>query len=203
MIRPVPGVSLPLTGTRSYLFQRSDTHQHRGIDLPARAGTPVFAAADGSVDVANVQWQQGFTGYGRVVVLRHPTGVWTLYAHLQDVLVAPGVSVRAGEQIGTVGRTEFASNDHTGWFAVGGEHLHFEVSPHAYPQESEAERLDPVAWLQGGGLGDGTPDPFVFPPVLGRALALTDPSESCSYWGRRSVSVLRGLLQGSCVDETY
>lgn len=150
MIIPIASAVLPTTGIRSFMFQRTDTHKHRGIDLPSPAGTPVRAAATGVVRYATHVWQQGFTGYGRVVVLEHKElGVWTLYAHLQDVLVNQGETVAAGTQIGTVGRTEFGADNHEGLFPEGGEHLHFEVSPRPYPQDAEAARMDPVAWLEG------------------------------------------------------
>jgi murein DD-endopeptidase MepM/ murein hydrolase activator NlpD len=169
MILPIANAVLPTTGVRSFRDQRSATHVHQGIDLPAREGTPVRAPDDGIVRFATHAWRQGFTGYGRVVVLQHEPRVWTLYAHLHDVLVQPGQFVGAGEQIGTVGRTQFSAPDHTSMFAESGAHLHFEVSPKPYPQDSEAERLDPVAWLRssgssGGSSGPGSPAPI--PEVL-------------------------------------
>ena len=129
------------------MFKRSPTHLHRGIDLPAPAGTHVLAAASGIVRVANHEWHQGFTGYGRVIVIEHPK-VWTLYAHLRDVDVTVGQRVDAGATIGTVGRTQFLGPDHNTMLEPGAEHLHFEVSPTPYPQEAEAARIDPVAWLK-------------------------------------------------------
>jgi murein DD-endopeptidase MepM/ murein hydrolase activator NlpD len=152
MALPIAAAMLPTRGIRSYLYQRSDTHKHRGIDLPARIGTPVFAADDGLVEHATDEWQSGFSGYGRVVVLRHggDNGPRSLYAHLDTVEVEPGEVVEEGERIGTVGVSKFSRADKTGSFTTSRAHLHFEVAPKRYPMGSEADRLDPVAWLLDG-----------------------------------------------------
>ena len=145
---PLASAKLPVLGTLAFGAQRSPTHVHRGIDLPRQEGTAVFAAADGVVEHASAVWEQGFSGYGGHVVLRHPDGTRTLYAHLSSVAVQPGSLVLAGERIGAVGKTAFTHDDHTA-LLTSGPHLHFEVSPRAYPQQSEADRLDPVEWLAG------------------------------------------------------
>lgn len=85
---------------------------HRGLDLAAPEGTPVRAAADGTVSRAG--WAGG---YGLLVELQHANGYTTRYAHLASVAVAPGALVRKGTILGTVGRTGLAT----------GPHLHFEV----------------------------------------------------------------------------
>lgn len=85
---------------------------HWGVDLACPMGTPVRAVGDGVVVFA------GRAGcYGRVIVLRHPGDVVTLYAHLSHVIVQRGRGVREGELIGTVGATG----------CVTGSHLHFEL----------------------------------------------------------------------------
>jgi hypothetical protein len=165
MMRPIDNATLPTEGLRSFGFQRSATHTHQGIDLPAREGVPVLAVAPGVVRHATHEWQQGFSGYGRVVVVEHPElGAWTLYAHLSEVLVAPGEVVSAGEMLGRVGRTAFTHEDHTAEFQTSGAHLHFEVSPRPYPQDSEAPRLNPVAWLEALEPAWEPSDPFVSAP---------------------------------------
>lgn len=147
---PLPGAVLPRSGIRSFEYQRSPTHVHNGIDIGGRFDSPVVAAAPGIVRFAERSWRQGFSGYGRVVVLEHPArGAWTLYAHLNQVSVQPGEQVTAGQPIGTVGRTQFDATDHSSLLPQGHEHLHFEVSAQPYPQASTNRRMDPVAWLQG------------------------------------------------------
>jgi murein DD-endopeptidase MepM/ murein hydrolase activator NlpD len=86
---------------------------HPGIDYPAPAGAPVRAAGRGSVTFAG--WDSG--GYGNLVVIEHPQGVRSMYAHLARVGVRPGQSVVAGSLVGAVGATGFAT----------GPHLHFEL----------------------------------------------------------------------------
>lgn len=88
---------------------------HKGIDLAAPSGTPVHAVADGVV-VSAGQLTENAGRYGNAVILQHGAQR-TLYAHLTSMNVKPGAIVKAGQQIGTVGETGFAT----------GPHLHFEV----------------------------------------------------------------------------
>ncbi len=86
---------------------------HSGIDLGAPMGTPVLAAFEGRVEVAD--WQGG---YGLTVELKHHQGQHrTLYAHLSEILVEAGQDVEQGTVIGLVGSTGNST----------GPHLHFEV----------------------------------------------------------------------------
>jgi murein DD-endopeptidase MepM/ murein hydrolase activator NlpD len=86
---------------------------HPGMDYPAPTGTPVSAAGRGQVVFAG--WDSG--GYGNLVVIEHPQGVRSMYAHLSAIGVRTGAAVVAGSQIGRVGATGFAT----------GPHLHFEL----------------------------------------------------------------------------
>lgn len=180
MSLPIEGATLPVTGMRSYRYKRSETHLHRGIDLPAPEGTPVLATAPGIVRVANHKREPGFTGYGKVVVLEHPTTppTWTLSAHLAEVLVEPGERVSAGQAIGTVGRTKFSEPpSYSNTFGASGAHLHFEASARPYPMAAEAERLDPVAWLTGTGDRTQPLEPSNEPSEL-----TTDPAVTALGW---------------------
>lgn len=143
---PIRKGKLPTAGILSYLYQRSPTHKHRGIDLPAPKGTPVYAARAGRVEHANDRWRSGFSGYGRNVVIAHPDGTFSFYAHLEGVLVTPGQAVAEGQPVGTVGNSVFTREDRTR--ESGGPHLHFEASATPYPKGSEDDRLDPIAWLR-------------------------------------------------------
>jgi len=71
---------------------------HPGIDIAAPLGTPVHAVFDGIVKYAD--W---LTGYGYTVILRHPGGYFSTYAHLDRVVVHKGDTVGSGETLGTVG----------------------------------------------------------------------------------------------------
>jgi murein DD-endopeptidase MepM/ murein hydrolase activator NlpD len=125
-------LSLEMTGRVSSAYGwRSDplkghTKFHGGIDLAARYGTEVPAAAAGTVVTAEAQG-----GYGLTVVLRHPDGVETRYAHLASLEVKTGDTVRQGEQVGRVGSTGRST----------GPHLHFEVT-------QAGRRVDPEQFVR-------------------------------------------------------
>lgn len=86
---------------------------HTGIDFAVPEGTPVRAAAAGTVTFAG--WHD--SGFGLLVVLDHGNGYETYYAHLSRVLVAVGQYVQAGETLALSGNTGLST----------GPHLHFEV----------------------------------------------------------------------------
>ncbi len=91
-------------------------HGHNGIDFGGPVGTPIYAAAGGTVIISkNDDGWNG--GYGNYVVIKHNNGAQTLYAHLDKVGVSYGESVSQGSQIGTMGNTGKST----------GPHLHFEV----------------------------------------------------------------------------
>ncbi|MBU6388351.1 M23 family metallopeptidase [Patescibacteria group bacterium] len=97
-------------------------HGWNAVDLGAARGTPIHAAADGTVIIArnNGGWNGG---YGNYVVITHDNGSETLYAHMSHSIVSPGQSVSAGQIIGYVGMTG----------STTGPHLHFEVRGAANP----------------------------------------------------------------------
>lgn len=91
-------------------------HGYNGVDLGGTpAGSPVLAAASGTVIVAKAGGWNG--GYGSYVVVQHGNGTQTLYAHLSSVSVGVGQAVGAGDRLGGVGSTGRST----------GTHLHFEV----------------------------------------------------------------------------
>lgn len=92
-------------GTRSRGF-------HSGIDLAAKTGTSVYAAAGGTVELAS--W---YYGYGNCIVINHGNGVKTRYAHLSAYKVSVGATVSRGQLIALSGNTGNST----------GPHLHFEV----------------------------------------------------------------------------
>lgn len=87
---------------------------HEGTDFAAPRGTPIYAAADGAIDMA--QW---YSGYGRYVRISHANGYQTAYAHMNQIAdgISAGDTVRQGEVIGYVGSTGRST----------GNHLHFEL----------------------------------------------------------------------------
>lgn len=118
-----PGVAYvsyqsPLQGAvRSQFGMRRDPingrmRLHQGIDIPAKRGTPIEAAAAGTVVFAGRN-----KGYGNMVMIEHADGRRTLYAHAQKLFVEAGDTVAAGQPIAAVGSTGHST----------GPHLHFEV----------------------------------------------------------------------------
>lgn len=91
-------------------------HGWNGVDIGAPKGTSIYAAAAGTVIIANGNgaWNGG---YGSYVVIQHDNGVQTLYAHMSKVLTRPGARVDQGDVIGKIGSTGKST----------GPHLHFEV----------------------------------------------------------------------------
>jgi murein DD-endopeptidase MepM/ murein hydrolase activator NlpD len=88
---------------------------HKGIDFAAAKGTPVHATAAGTVIAAGPIAENGGR-YGNTVIIDHG-GEQSLYAHLNSVAVVPGQRLTAGQRIGTVGASGFAT----------GPHLHLEM----------------------------------------------------------------------------
>lgn len=105
------GFMHPVPGSR----RTQGIHGYNGVDLAAPVGTPVRAAAAGTVVVSRPSGYNG--GYGQYIVIKHANGVQTLYAHLSQNNVGVGESVGAGENIGLVGNTGRSTGPHT----------HFEV----------------------------------------------------------------------------
>lgn len=88
-------------------------YNHRGLDIAAPSGTPIYAAASGTV----ISYRNLRNGYGRHIIIDHGNGVQTLYAHTSAVYVSVGQKVTRGQKVAAVGRTGWAT----------GNHLHFGV----------------------------------------------------------------------------
>ena len=97
---------------------------HHAIDLYAPTGTAVYAGRDGVVEQVISTCPNMFAnqkecggGYGNYITIKHATGVYSRYAHLNSVDVKKGQKVSAGQKIGTIGTSG----------RVGAAHLHFEI----------------------------------------------------------------------------
>ncbi len=90
-------------------------HGYNGVDIGAPIGTPILAAAGGTIIIARDSGWNG--GYGEYVVITHENGTQTLYSHMSRVIVSPGQYVAGSQVIGYIGQTGKAT----------GPHLHFEV----------------------------------------------------------------------------
>src|SRR5690606_13095973 len=113
------GWAKPVSGWISSVYGWSASYGssfHKGIDIAAGGGTPIFAASSGVVSYAGYGWNGG---YGNMVMIDHGNGIQTRYGHIQPdgILVSYGQTVGVGMQIAKVGTTGNST----------GNHLHFET----------------------------------------------------------------------------
>lgn len=122
---------LPVSGTieKKYgPYQDPKLHvslYQKGVDIRAKEGTEISAVFDGKVVYAD--W---FSGYGKVVILDHDDGYFTLYAHLNEISVKMNQQVTIGDGIGTVGDTE----------SMKGDYLYFEL-------RERGVTVNPLPWF--------------------------------------------------------
>ena len=100
--------------------------QNNGINIAVPEGTPIKAAEEGEVAYAGNELK----GYGNLILLRHPNGFVTAYAHASELMVKRGEKVKRGQVIGKSGRTG----------AVSAPQLHFEIRKGSTP-------VDPMPYL--------------------------------------------------------
>jgi murein DD-endopeptidase MepM/ murein hydrolase activator NlpD len=131
----------PVRGTKTAGF--GDGRHHQGVDLAAPIGTPVKAAACGTVSFAATQ-----SGYGNMVCVQHSTTFSTCYAHLKDLIVKVGTPVTAGTVIGHIGMTGHTT----------GPHVHFET-------RVDGVARNPAPYLAGTKVIPGTAAPAAPAPA--------------------------------------
>lgn len=119
------GLVWPVSGPITSPYGMRWGSLHPGIDVGASTGTPIHAAAAGTVLVASYNG-----GYGNLVVLDNGNSIATAYAHQSSIAVTVGQTVSQGQIIGYVGSTGFST----------GPHLHFEVRVNGSP-------VDPLGYL--------------------------------------------------------
>lgn len=129
---PVDGKLIGSFGWRSDPFSGEQAF-HNGVDVSAPIGSPIRAAADGTV----VEASYTGGGFGRLVVIDHGGGVRTFYAHLSRIDLIAGQEIRRGEIVGALGRSGRAT----------APHLHYEVrlggnpvNPYRYLSRSNVAR---------------------------------------------------------------
>ncbi|HDQ92832.1 MAG TPA: hypothetical protein ENN89_01795 [Synergistetes bacterium] len=115
-------LSWPVEGKLFSKFGPRRGRFHAGIDISAPRGTPIHAAAAGTV--VRAAWRGG---YGRTILIDHHNGTMTRYSHCDTMICKAGDSVAAGQKIATVGRTGRST----------GPHLHFEVIINGKHQDPE------------------------------------------------------------------
>jgi murein DD-endopeptidase MepM/ murein hydrolase activator NlpD len=109
----------PVKGQLTSRFGNRSGRHHDGIDIGARKGTSIVAAAEGKVMFAG--W--GPTGYGLMIIIKHKNGLTTVYAHNSHVHIYKNQMVKKGQKIASVGSTGRST----------GPHLHFEVRNDSLP----------------------------------------------------------------------
>jgi murein DD-endopeptidase MepM/ murein hydrolase activator NlpD len=114
-------------GSRSDPFN-GHRRMHQGIDIPGPLGTPVYATADGVVELA--EYNSG--GYGNLVEINHGNGMQTRYGHLSRLVAQPNEFVRRGQLIGLMGSTGRST----------GSHLHYEV-------RIDGSAVNPLPYIEG------------------------------------------------------
>jgi murein DD-endopeptidase MepM/ murein hydrolase activator NlpD len=141
---PVQGVVTSSFGEREDPFNGEGAF-HKGIDIAAGIGSPIRAAADGTVLIAGMA-----NGYGREVRIDHGHGIQTIYGHMSGFAVTTGEDVKRGEIIGYVGSSGRST----------GPHLHYEVlihdtpvNPHKYLRETltDLASAQPMGTTKTGG----------------------------------------------------
>lgn len=117
---------VPSSNSISSGFGQRWGRAHEGIDIPARVGSHIVAAAEGIVVYSGSE----IGGYGNITVIAHKNGFFSVYAHAKSNFTQPGQRVYRGQvisQIGMTGRTT-------------GPHLHFEI-------RKNGEAIDPANFL--------------------------------------------------------
>lgn len=110
-VKPVSGTITSRFGYRSSPGGIGSTN-HKGLDIAAGCGTPIYAAAAGTVEFAGTKGE-----LGKLVIINHGNGIKTYYGHCSSLKVSSGQTVEAGTNIAAVGKTGAAT----------GYHLHFEI----------------------------------------------------------------------------
>ena len=95
---------------------------HKGLDIAAPKGTPIYPIRPGVVTFSGTQ-----RGYGKIVIIDHGEGMTSRYAHCHKLLVNKGERVEYKDMIATVGKTGTAT----------GYHLHLEIRIHGEPKDPE------------------------------------------------------------------
>lgn len=107
-INPVSGIITSRFGYRSSSSTGGvGSTNHKGLDIGASTGTPIYACADGVVTMSG--W---YSGYGNTVIVDHGDGVQTLYAHCSSLIADYGDEVSQGELIARVGSTGNSTGPH-------------------------------------------------------------------------------------------
>ena len=124
-LAPTPECMNSRFGVTRYHNGKATGSYHRGLDLRSPMGTPVKATAAGVVRISKM-----YRLHGGTIGIDHGQGVTSLYIHMSKLAVTEGTQVKAGDVVGFVGATGFAT----------GPHLHWQISVNGVP-------VNPAQWL--------------------------------------------------------
>lgn len=181
------GKVFPTEGDILSGFQTAERPDHNGVDVAAPDGTPIYAAASGTVVQAGPA-----DGFGQWIVIDHGDGYQTGYGHMWEgtLLVSVGDAVEAGQQIASVG----SNGDSTG------PHLHFFVT-------ENGSYIDPEGWLQDAGETCGTdsePAPSTPAPAPSSESPAPAPEsapvEVCNRSGNYEGGDTYTVVEGDCLS---
>ncbi len=111
-------LAMPTNGCITSKFGKRWGKFHKGLDIGAPNGTPIYSSLDGRVIYSG--WEEG---YGKVIKIQHNSELITIYAHCSNLYVKVGQYVKKGEKIGEVGSTGRST----------GPHVHFELRKNNEP----------------------------------------------------------------------
>jgi len=122
-------------------------HFHKGIDIAAPLGTPIFAAESGTVIALGDQDRYCYRGaYGKFIVIKHENNLTTLYAHLSRQAVRVGDKIKRGDLIGYVGRSGYATGSHLHLTVYAGPTFYMGSSRTCGPMPFGGD-LNPISYL--------------------------------------------------------
>lgn len=125
-IQPVQGYIESKYGEKRVLDGKMQNGYHRGVDLGAPRGTPIYSTNHGKVILAGK-----FIEEGNMIMIDHGQGIISAYLHLSRIVVKPGQMIKTGDLIGKVGSTGISTSFH----------LHWGIYLHGVP-------LDPLYWIE-------------------------------------------------------
>lgn len=114
---------------------------HVGIDFFVPVGTPVYAVTDGVV----IKEENNARSYGRYIMILHPDGNASLYAHLSKFEVEVGEEVRGGQLVALSGGDADDNIDGDGWSLI--EHLHWEVRTQGH-LDNNLYNINPLEYIE-------------------------------------------------------
>lgn len=164
----------PVAGRISSFFNPARKHPvtgktrpHKGVDFAVKEGTPVAAAGAGTVSLVN----ESHKDFGKVVMVAHPDGTSSLYAHNSQIMVKQGDKVEPGQQIALSGNTGLSS----------GPHLHFETMK---GNAMGSGQFDPGSVIPSLASSGGTGEAGAAPTALASAAGSTvEPTPSGTSGG--------------------